>query len=123
MLVRREVFISMNRTYYAICQSLLHMRNNPKTVKWTQDTIMCKKRGCVCEGCFLKKYNCHLKSRVIALVRVLGKPEGITEPTILPRKKELKYLFEKYSKSTVRMILGVSQQKIDLLEKEVLSNE
>ena len=48
--------------------------------RWTQTAIDCYKRGCVCQGCFYKDFfkdsvqRCQMKSSVIELVRVLGKP-------------------------------------------------
>lgn len=57
--------------------------------RWTQESIACYLRGCVCEGCRYKsfftdkKQKCMMKAAVIESVRVLGKPEGVNAPTIL----------------------------------------
>lgn len=63
---------------------MLRNKDIDKTVsvrRWTQTAIDCYKRGCMCEGCFYKSFfkdssqNCQMKSSVIELVRVLGKPD------------------------------------------------
>lgn len=56
--------------------------------RWTTTAKDCYMRGCVCEGCFYETFfagtrqKCQMKASVVELVRVLGKPEGIKEPTI-----------------------------------------
>ncbi|MGN0006206.1 MAG: hypothetical protein ACI37Z_09605 [Candidatus Gastranaerophilaceae bacterium] len=49
--------------------------------RWTNASLECYKRGCVCEGCFYTDFfngssqRCQMKSSVLELVRVLGKPD------------------------------------------------
>ena len=49
--------------------------------RWTNTALECYKRGCVCEGCFYTDFfanssqKCQMKSSVLELVRVLGKPD------------------------------------------------
>lgn len=72
-------------------------RNNKK-FNWTEDAILCKLRGCNCKGCKFdelhaisyenKKHGCRLKKHVLNLVKTIGKPEGIPEPTYIEDKDE-----------------------------------
>ena len=46
---------------------------------WTTDAVNCYKRGCVCEGCPIKRlvkslYKCQMKASVLELVRIHGIP-------------------------------------------------
>lgn len=68
------------------------MITNHKSVqirRWTNATLHCYGRGCVCEGCLYsnffedKRTKCQAKISVLESVRVLGKPDGIDEPTFL----------------------------------------
>ena len=89
----------------AIAQ-LSEERNNKK-FNWTEDAILCKLRGCNCKGCKFdelhassyenKKHGCRLKKHVLNLVKTIGKPEGIPEPTYIEDKDEFEYLKNKYS--------------------------
>lgn len=47
-----------------------------KELKWNISSINCYKRGCVCNGCEYSNLSeqCKMKSAVIELVRVLGRP-------------------------------------------------
>ena len=50
--------------------------------RWTPTAIECYKRGCNCKGCFYKDFfmdktqKCQMKTTVLELVRVFGRPEG-----------------------------------------------
>lgn len=56
--------------------------------RWTQTAVDCYKRGCVCKGCFYQDFfknssqKCQMKSSVIELVRILGKPNVETQDAI-----------------------------------------
>lgn len=45
---------------------------------WTEGSIYCYKRGCNCQGCYMKdlieSMPCRMKSAVLELVRKFGKP-------------------------------------------------
>lgn len=49
--------------------------------RWTETSIDCYKRGCVCSGCFYSEFfkgsnqKCQMKTSVLELVRVLGTPK------------------------------------------------
>ena len=51
--------------------------------RWTELSIECYKRGCVCTGCFYRNFfaksnqKCHMKAAVLELVRVLGMPKDV----------------------------------------------
>ena len=108
----------------AIFKAIFLLKSEKTTKNWTDDTIMCKRRGCVCSGCKFEQYPCNLKNKVVALVRTQGKPEGVTEPTIYPKPKdELQYLLDRYSKGTVCYILGCSRNKLEVLIKELEVDE
>jgi hypothetical protein len=58
--------------------------------RWTNAAKECYERGCACTGCFYKEYfegRCQMKRCVFELVRVMGKPKGVKEPTI--REEEI----------------------------------
>ena len=47
---------------------------------WTEDAINCYERGCICEGCLMKKMitslnKCQMKASVLELVRIHGIPK------------------------------------------------
>lgn len=47
---------------------------------WTESSIFCYKRGCNCQGCYVKdllESRCLMKRAVFALVRKFGKPPEI----------------------------------------------
>lgn len=73
----------MKASTQAIIKALFILKSGSErsTAKWTEDTVMCKNRGCVCEGCIFERYPCNLKNKVIALVREFGKPKEVNEPT------------------------------------------
>ena len=75
----------MGVAYNAISEAMseIYRKQYLSALKWTEDTIYCKNRGCVCEGCYLKKYPCKLKARVLELVREIGAPKNQTEPTTM----------------------------------------
>lgn len=65
-------------------------RNGVASVRrWTQDSIDCYKRGCICSGCFYYDFfnknpqKCRMKATVLELVRVLGRPIGLSSQDIL----------------------------------------
>lgn len=46
--------------------------------EWTDSSIFCYKRGCVCDGCYLPKImesKCFMKNAVIELVKKFGMPK------------------------------------------------
>lgn len=103
----------MGKAYEAICHALLHMNTHTETKRWTQDTKMCKQRGCECDGCMFQKYGCQLKYRVFALVQEIGKPEDIKEPTIMLPSQEAQYLIDKYkNRRVVCEILGCTRYEL-----------
>lgn len=57
--------------------------------RWTQTSIDCYKRGCVCSGCFYSDFfkgspqKCQMKSTILELVRVLGKPDIESRSSII----------------------------------------
>lgn len=61
--------------------------------RWTHAAIDCYKRGCVCQGCYFsdffsdEKQSCRMKSAVIELVRLFGKPKGVREKTIIQEEQ------------------------------------
>lgn len=85
----------------------LELDKKNKKLNWTEDSIFCKMRGCNCNGCKYdnlpvlssenKKHGCRLKKRVLELVKTIGKPENIPEPTFFDDKNEILYLKNKYS--------------------------
>ena len=103
----------------AVIKAMFLMKSERTCNKWTDDTIMCKQRGCECAGCVFEKYPCTLKNKVLALVGEIGKPEDIIEPTIYNRKEELEYLTKRYSKGTVCHILGVTRFQLEKMLREV----
>lgn len=45
--------------------------------QWTEGAIYCYKRGCNCQGCYIKELlesKCLMKRAVLELVRKFGKP-------------------------------------------------
>lgn len=99
----------MSKYTQAITEAIAQLseeRNNKK-FNWTEDAILCKLRGCNCKGCKFdelhaisyenKKHGCRLKKHVLNLVKTIGKPEGIPEPTYIEDKDEFEYLKNKYS--------------------------
>lgn len=51
--------------------------NNVYAAKWTEGSIFCYKRGCNCQGCYVKdilETRCDMKRAVFELVRKFGKP-------------------------------------------------
>lgn len=47
---------------------------------WNIDAVNCYKRGCICEGCPIKKlvkslYKCQMKASVLELVKLYGIPK------------------------------------------------
>lgn len=72
--------------------NVLETRNFGRAVavrRWTTTAIECYKRGCNCEGCFYTDFfnnssqKCQMKSSVLELVRVLGKPDVEMQQVIL----------------------------------------
>ena len=69
----------------------------PHPRRWTKTAITCYLRGCICEGCPVKAVMdtlssplsriCKMKHSVLESVRVLGKPEGLTERKFLLEEK------------------------------------
>lgn len=58
-----------------------------KVRSWSKVTLMCYKRGCVCEGCEYNYFSsdgfkCQVKGSVLESVRVLGKPFERSEVVI-----------------------------------------
>lgn len=57
-----------------------YVKSSTSVRRWTQTSIDCYKRGCVCSGCFYSDFfkgspqKCQMKSTVLELVRALGKP-------------------------------------------------
>ncbi len=50
---------------------------------WTQTAIECLLRGAVCEGCYYNNrfehtQKCHMKTVIIELTRILGKPKNFS---------------------------------------------
>lgn len=49
-------------------------------LRWTRQAVECYERGCVCEGCSIKKEtsikNCKMKACVLELAKKFGKPES-----------------------------------------------
>ena len=99
----------MSKYTQAITEAIAQLseKRNNKKFNWTEDAILCKLRGCNCEGCKFdelhafscenKKHGCRLKKHVLNLVKTIGKPEGIPEPTYIEDKDEFEYLKNKYS--------------------------
>ena len=113
--------IIMSNGFFAIKQALnqIYKQKIDRTVRWTEDTLFCKKRGCVCEGCYLSKYPCRLKARVVELVRLIGAPPQLQEPTFIEdTAQEARHLLEKYNKGQVCEILEISRNTLNkILEK------
>ena len=93
----------MSKYTQAITKAIAQLseeRNNKK-FNWTEDAILCKLRGCNCKGCKFDElhaiHGCRLKKHVLNLVKTIGKPEGIPEPTYIEDKDEFEYLKSKYS--------------------------
>ena len=111
----------MGVAYNAISEAMseIYKKQYLAALKWTEDTLYCKNRGCVCEGCYLKKYPCKLKARVLELVREIGKPENLPEPTFVEgREQEAKHLLKNYNKGQVCEILGVCRGTLRKIIKE-----
>jgi len=87
----------MTKYSQAIASAIVELESGNKRLSWTEDTVLCKLRGCNCKGCKYKEIGCRLKKHVLDLVERLGKPEGIPEPTVLTPQEELIYLKSKYS--------------------------
>ncbi len=57
--------------------------------RWTKAATSCYQRGCVCSGCFYSDFfkgspqRCQMKSTVLELVRVLGKPDIEPQKSII----------------------------------------
>ena len=51
---------------------------NVYAAEWTEGSIYCYKRGCNCQGCYVKdvlETHCRMKSAVFELVRKFGSPK------------------------------------------------
>ena len=60
----------------------MQLNMNPK--QWTDGSIFCYKRGCNCDGCFVRdlitSQRCYMKVAVIELVKKYGAPlDGLTK--------------------------------------------
>lgn len=57
----------------------MHLIRNFAAKKWTEGSVYCYKRGCVCKGCYmnnmLESSRCQMKTAVIELVRKFGAPK------------------------------------------------
>lgn len=60
--------------------------------KWTESSIFCYKRGCRCEGCYMRELVtsdvCRMKGAVIELVRKFGAPPEEVNPKDLTEREQ-----------------------------------
>lgn len=49
--------------------------------KWTFESVLCYKRGCVCSGCTNNNLEtrCRMKEVVFALINKFGAPKGVID--------------------------------------------
>lgn len=93
--------------------------------RWTQSSIDCYNRGCVCNGCFYQKVMstpCMMKTTVLELVKLYGKPdENAVKNTIenITKKQIIELYIEKeMSLRDIYRILKVDRYEfMELLEK------
>lgn len=84
--------------------------NNYREYHWTEQAIYCYKRGCICDGCFIKETietPCRMKRSVLEIVRLHGKPP---EEKPMPTREEiLEYSEQGYLMRDVAKMYGVDK--------------
>lgn len=58
--------------------------------KWTESSMFCYRRGCNCEGCYIKdvlETHCFMKKAVLALVKKYGAPSNNEDTLSINQQK------------------------------------
>ena len=98
----------------------------PELVRWTDASIYCYERNCICEGCIYKERletECIMKNTVLELFKKFGKPEDSSSRL---KRKQL-YITNHYGQDEQKMTLirKMRELKYKILfdsESEILEN-
>ena len=99
-------------------EEIMKQNKMPELVRWTDASIYCYERNCICEGCVYNEHletKCIMKNTVLELFKKFGKPE---DSSLRLKKKQL-FIVNYHGQDAQKLLLI---NKMKELKHKILSD-